>query len=197
MATSSPARWLHRHPCDDASATDGLASKWSKYRNISVSTPVTASFKPHPLYEITVPTAVFQRHTTKYSEIASPLSFLPICICIAKKDTLSNSIAGNGKVTAYRYANKPVRLPEMIIEFRTDNAKSRITSHHDNASSHTAHKTDDFARQENDDCLIHSSYHTGIPTTLMISLHFLGLRPRSNGRSLSTSTSYWNFCFND
>ncbi|GBP98532.1 hypothetical protein EVAR_25072_1 [Eumeta japonica] len=42
-----------------------------------------------------------------------------------------------------------VCLPEMISGLRSDNPKRRIILHRDNASSHTAHKTNDFLSQEN------------------------------------------------
>ncbi|CAK1602587.1 unnamed protein product [Parnassius mnemosyne] len=49
-------------------------------------------------------------------------------------------------------------LPQVVSELRKENCNRRIILHHDNASSHTAHRTKEFLEQENIELLDHPPY---------------------------------------
>ncbi|CAK1603203.1 unnamed protein product [Parnassius mnemosyne] len=111
-------------------------------------------------------------------------------------------------VTAEWYIT--VCLPEMIAELRINNPKRRIILHHDNASIHTARKTNDFLKQENVELMSHPPYSPDLsPNDFFI---FPRMKDLLRGQRfedpeaaveaykstiLSTSTSDWNYCFND
>ncbi|KAA5664127.1 hypothetical protein F3G62_31250, partial [Pseudomonas aeruginosa] len=48
--------------------------------------------------------------------------------------------------------------PQVVSELRKENCNRRIILHHDNASSHIAHRTKEFLEQENIELLDHPPY---------------------------------------
>lgn len=111
-------------------------------------------------------------------------------------------------VTADWYTK--VCLPEMMAELRRSNPTRRVILHHDNASSHTARKTKDFLDQENVELMTHPPHSPDLSpkdffTFLRIKDLLRGQRFKDPDAAveayksaiLATSTSDWNYCFND
>ncbi|CAK1590105.1 unnamed protein product [Parnassius mnemosyne] len=100
--------------------------------------------------------------------------------------------------------------PEMIAELRKKNPKRRIVLHHDNASSHTARKTNHFLKQESVELMSHPPYSPDPSPNDFFTFPRMKdlLRDQRfedpeaaveayKSAILSTSTSDWNYCFND
>ncbi|TLO45018.1 transposase [Acinetobacter baumannii] len=117
-------------------------------------------------------------------------------------------LEGQRTVNAEWYAS--ICLPQVVSELRKENCNRRIILHHDNASSHTAHRTKEFLEQENIELLDHPPYSPDLSpndfyTFPKIKNKLRGQRFSSPEEAvdayktaiLETPTSEWNGCFND
>ncbi|XP_050678571.1 uncharacterized protein LOC126974898 isoform X2 [Leptidea sinapis] len=111
-------------------------------------------------------------------------------------------------VTAEWYIT--VCLPQMIAELRKNYPQRRVILQHDNASSHTARKRNDFLNQENVELMGHPPYSPDLSPSDFFTLPRMkdllrGQRFEDREAAVeayksaifSTSTSNWNYCFND
>jgi len=111
-------------------------------------------------------------------------------------------------VNADWYTN--VCLPEIINEIRKNNPNRRIILHHDNASSHSAHKTNDFLKANNVELMTHCPYSPDLsPNDFFL---FSLIKKKMRGKRFSTPeeaidafkmhvseipSSGWKNCFKD
>lgn len=103
-----------------------------------------------------------------------------------------------------------VCLPEVLAELRQGNPRRRVILHHDNASSHTAHKTTKFLNDENVELMSHPPYSPDLSPNDFFT--FPRIKDLLRGQRfenpeaaveayksaiLAMPTSNWNYCFND
>lgn len=111
-------------------------------------------------------------------------------------------------VTAEWYIT--VCLPEIFSKLRKSNPARRVILHHDNASSHTARRTNDFLNLENIELMNHPPYSPDLSPNDFFT--FPRMKDLLRGQRfedpeaaveayksalLTTSATEWNYCFND
>lgn len=101
-------------------------------------------------------------------------------------------------------------LPKVIQEMRKNNKKRRIILHHDNASSHTAHETNDYLKHQKVELMSHCPYSPDLSPNDFFLFPYVKKKKKMRGQRFSSPqeavdafenhvseipTSEWKKCF--
>ncbi|CAK1594748.1 unnamed protein product [Parnassius mnemosyne] len=126
-------------------------------------------------------------------------------------NSVYNIVSGDESwIYAYEPETKNQSRVWVVSELRKENCNRRIILHHDNASSHTAHRTKEFLEQENIKLLDHPPYSPDLSPNDFYTFPKIKKKLRGHRFSspeeavdayktaiLETPTSEWNGCFNN